>query len=60
MINEILVNSGFTGRLFEVGQLREINDFDLRNTLIGSSHKMKISMRFNSFSEALEAHGTLS
>ena len=56
MVNEALVNSGFGGNLFEVGQLREINDFDLKNVMFGNSQKMKISMRFNSFHDALEAH----
>ena len=29
LINEALADSGFSGQLFEVGQLSEIDDFDL-------------------------------
>ena len=56
MINEALSNSGFTGDLFDVGQLREINDFNLREAMVGSNHRMRISLRFNSFEQALQAH----
>ena len=56
MVNEALSNCGFTGKLFEVGQLREIDDFKLSDAMIGKNHLMRISLRFNNFSEALEAH----
>jgi len=56
MVNEALSNSGFSGSLFEVGRLREIDDFDLSGAMVGSNTSMKISLRFNSFNEALEAH----
>lgn len=59
MVNEALNNSGFTGNLFDVGQLREIDDFDLRQARVGSNRNMKISLRFNSFNDALEAHFAL-
>ena len=60
MVNEALNNFGFSGSLFEVGQLREIDDFKLSEAMVGRNHKMRISLRFNSFSEALEAHLVLS
>ena len=56
IVNEALSSSGFSGNLFDVGQLREIDDFDLRSAMIGSNSRMKISLRFNSFREALDAH----
>jgi len=56
MINEALNNAGFSGNLFEVGQLREIDDFNLSQAMFGSNRAMKLSLRFNSFKDALEAH----
>lgn len=60
MVNEALSLSGFKGNSFQVGQLKEINDFDLKEAMIGSSHKMKITLRFNSFTDTLNAHLALS
>jgi len=60
MVNEALSNAGFSGKLFEVGQLREIDDFKLSEAMVGSNRRMKLSLRFNSFSDALEAHLALS
>ena len=60
MVNEALNNAGYKGKLFEVGQLKEIDDYKLSEAMVGSNKRMRISLRFNSFSEALEAHLALS
>jgi len=60
LVNEALSEAGFTGKLFEVGQLREIDDFKLSDAMVGSNRRMRLSLRFNTFSDALEAHLALS
>ena len=47
VINETLRLSGFTGELLEVGQLRDIEDFDLNQIVVRKG--LKISVRFNTF-----------
>lgn len=51
IINEVLRISGFTGELLEVGKLRDIDDFDLNKIVVRKG--LKISVRFNTFSQAL-------
>ena len=53
LINEVLSNAGYQGRLFSVGQLKEIDDFNLGEAVVGSNTKMRIALRFNSFTEAI-------
>ena len=53
IINETLRSSGFTGKLLEVGQLKDINDYDLNNIVVRKG--LKISLRLNSFPDALNA-----
>lgn len=60
MVNEALSNSGFLGNLLEVGSLREITDFDLRDALVGANKSMRVSLRFNSFEDAMQAQLLLS
>jgi len=60
MVNEALYSSGFSGSLFEVGKLNEIEDFDLSEAMVGNHQRMHITLRFNSFAHALEAHLALS
>ena len=60
IVNEALSNVGYSSNLFEVGQLREIDDFKLSEAMVGNSRRMRISLRFNNFSDALEAHLALS
>ena len=60
LVNEALSNAGYKGKLFEVGQLREIDDYKLSEAMVGSNKRMRISLRFNSFNDALEAHLALS
>ena len=58
MINETLLNSGYSGKLMEIGQLKEIDDYNLKNIVVRKG--LKISLRMNSFPDALEAFYTLS
>ena len=58
IINETLLNSGYSGKLMEVGQLKEIEDYNLNNIVVRKG--LKISLRLNSFPDALEAFYTLS
>lgn len=51
IINEVLRISGFAGELLEVGKLRDIDDFDLNKIVVRKG--LKISVRFNTFSQAL-------
>lgn len=55
IINEALTLSGFSGELLEVGELKDIHDFDMQKIVV----RKKISCRFNSFSQALEAFNCL-
>ena len=53
VINETLRLSGFTGELLEVGQLKDIEDFNLNQIIVRKG--LKISVRFNTFTQALQA-----
>lgn len=55
IINEALTLSGFSGELLEVGELKDISDFDMKQIVV----RKKISCRFTSFSNALEAFNCL-
>lgn len=57
IVNEILSSAGFSGRMFSVGQLNEIDDFNLGEAIVDSANtQMKINLRFNSFTDAMEAN----
>ena len=56
IVNEALSTASYKGKLFEVGQLREIDDYKLSEAMVGSNKRMRISLRFNSFNDAMEAH----
>ena len=57
IVNETLLTSGYSGRLMEVGKLKEISDYDLNNIVLRKG--LQLSLRMNSFPEALEAFYTL-
>jgi hypothetical protein len=58
VINEILVKAGFEGELLKIGKLKDLEDFDLGKILVRRDYK--ISLRFNTFEDALEAYRCLS
>jgi hypothetical protein len=59
IINEMLLKTGFEGDLLKIGKLKDLGDeFDLGKILVRPEYF--ISMRFNSFQEALSAFQCLS
>jgi hypothetical protein len=54
VVNEVLKTGGFSGRPLMIGTLKDIDDFDLTQILVRKDGK--ISLRFNGFEQALEAH----
>lgn len=54
IINEMLVKSGFEGNLLKIGKLKDLEDFDLGKILVRQDYQ--ISLRFNTFYDALEAY----
>ena len=58
IINEMLQKSGFEGELLKIGTLKGLEDFDLGKILVRKDYQ--ISLRFNTFYDALHAYQTLS
>jgi hypothetical protein len=59
LVNESLLKAGFEGNLLQVGKLKDLSqDFDLGKILVRENYQ--ISLRFNSFPEALAAFRALS
>lgn len=59
IVNEMLVKAGFEGNLLTIGRLKDLgNDFDLGKILVRKDYN--ISLRFNSFYDALKAYKCLS
>ena len=59
ILNEMLTKAGFEGNLLKVGKLKDLaGDFDLGKILVRKD--FQISLRFNTFTEALQAFKCLS
>lgn len=59
VINEMLLKTGFESNLLTVGKLKDLDeDFDLGKILVRED--FQISLRFNSFKDALRAFHCLS
>ena len=55
IVNEVLTKAGFEGQLLKVGKLKDLGDeFDLGKILVRKDYH--ITLRFNTFSDALKAH----
>jgi hypothetical protein len=57
IVNEHLRRNGFNNEGVKVGKLKDIDDFDLSKILVREEYK--VSIRFNDFTQALEAFHAL-
>lgn len=58
IINEGLLKTGFEDQLLEIGVLKDIQDFDLSKIIVKKD--FQVTVRFNSFDQALKAYQSLS
>ena len=59
IVNRALDQEGFPGGQFQVGHLKEIDDFDLSHAQLSEKVGLKVSLRFNSFMDAFTAQQAL-